>query len=92
MYNDVNKQDDEVKEEFCPSCVVIPLAFAGAGAGSYGALAKGSQKKMRTILLWSGIITFLLSVGVLVWIYGPWKKGKGCMSCIKPSKGSGKRK
>lgn len=59
----------ETQEEFCTACAVVPLAFAGAGASAYGASSKGSNKKMKKILLWSGVATVLISLLIVIYIY-----------------------
>jgi len=52
----------ESKENFCGSCVIVPLAFAGSGLTLYGSSesTKGEHKKYKKILLVSGIVTLLL--------------------------------
>ena len=70
---DQNKED--IKESFCPSCIAIPLAMAGAGAAGYG--NKVSHGKMKKILLWGGIAVTIVSL--LVALYFLYiKKCDGC--------------
>lgn len=66
----------EIKEEFCGACLAVPLALAGAGAASVG--AKGSYKKNRKALLWTGILTVIISI--LIMVYFVWIKK--CDKCI----------
>ena len=37
----------EIKEDFCPSCLIVPLAFAGTGATVAGEVIPGKHKKMK---------------------------------------------
>jgi hypothetical protein len=76
--NNQNINELESKEDFCGACAVIPLAFAGAGASAYGASSNGSQKKLKKILLWSGVSTVILSLFVIIYIY--YFK-KDCVDC-----------
>lgn len=69
----MNKTKD-TKEEFCGSCVAIPLALAGVGAAGVGAKT-GSNKTTKRILLWGGISLTVVSVVIAV-IYL-----KSCKSC-----------
>lgn len=66
----------ELKEEFCGACLAIPLALAGGATATVG--ARGSHKKNKKILLWSGIIVTILSL--LIMIYFVWIKK--CDQCI----------
>lgn len=52
---------ENIKEEFCGACLTIPFALAGAGAVGMGA-KKGSNKKMKKMLLWGGISVTLISL------------------------------
>ena len=67
---------DETKEDFCPACIVGPLALAGAGASAVGS-TKGGHKKMKKYMLWGGLATVLLSV--LLFIYFMFIRD--CNSC-----------
>lgn len=67
-------KDDELKEEFCGACALVPIAFAGAGTSAYG-----SQKR-KTIIMWSGLVLTILSIALFVYL----KKYKKCTACIKP--------
>jgi hypothetical protein len=59
--------DDQgnTKEPFCAACLAVPLALAGAGAAGVGA-KKGSNKKMKNILLWGGITITVISVIIAI--------------------------
>ena len=63
MSNNTNSNNS--KEEFCGACLTVPVAFAGAGAASYG--IKGKHKKMKKIMLWSGLIITLLSIIISIY-------------------------
>jgi hypothetical protein len=71
----MTKKEEEQKEDFCPACVSIPLAFLGAGTSAYG--LKGSYKKQKKILFWVGISMVLLSIFIAV--YYLWIKK--CEEC-----------
>jgi len=76
--NNKNIEEDESKEKFCGVCTVIPLAFVGAGASAYGANSNGSQKKLKKILLWSGVSTVIFALLIIIYIY--YIK-KDCVDC-----------
>jgi hypothetical protein len=56
------KDEDQVKEDFCPACLVVPLAFAGAGAAAAGGTMSNKHKKWKKALLISGVLTILLCI------------------------------
>lgn len=55
---------EENKEDFCGACAAIPIALAGAGLA--GASGKGSRKKEKKILLWTGLGTIFLAIMIAV--------------------------
>jgi len=71
------KDEKDIKETFCPACIAVPLAMAGAGASSLGANQSSNYKKRKQILLWGGISTTVLSL--IIVIYYVWIKD--CKSC-----------
>lgn len=73
-----NNDDNTIKEDFCPSCLVVPLAFAGVGATAAGTTASKKHKTMKKVLLYSGLITVLLTL--LVGGYYIFFK-KDCTEC-----------
>lgn len=80
MYKKDNKDiknNKSTKEEFCPVCVAVPLALAGAGATSLGANQSENYKKRRKNLLFVGISSTVISL--LIIIYYVWIKD--CESC-----------
>jgi hypothetical protein len=64
--NKLDNEKNQVREDFCPSCVLIPLALAGAGTAAVGANAKGKYQKYRKLMLWVGIIVTIVSL-LLTW-------------------------
>lgn len=73
----------DVKEDFCPSCLVVPLAFAGASATAAGKTMGNSHKQTKRILLYSGIATILLTLALGLY-YLVFKEK--CTACTMPSK------
>ena len=69
----LNKED--TKEDFCGACAVVPLAFMGVGASAYGSSSKGSNKKMKKILLWSGLISVIITIAIAYYFL------KNCSDC-----------
>jgi hypothetical protein len=67
----------EIKEDFCPSCLVVPLAFAGAGAAAAGGTVSKKHKIWKKALLISGVISVIISIGILIYFY----MNKDCKSC-----------
>jgi hypothetical protein len=59
-------ENGNIKEDFCGSCVAIPLALLGAGAAGFGANQKGGYKKTKQILLWGGLGLTLVSIIVAI--------------------------
>jgi len=74
------KKEEEIKEDFCPACLAVPLAFVSAGAGVYG--SSGSRKNYRRkkkICLISSVIT-LISACFIAYYY---LSIKNCKKCLK---------
>ena len=61
--------EDETKEDFCPACLVVPLAFAGASATAAGGTMSKSHKKWKKMLLISGIVSVLISAIILIYYF-----------------------
>ena len=59
--------NSEVKENFCGACIAAPLAIAGVGVAGVGSRGSGSNKKTKTVMLWSGIALTILSLIVMIW-------------------------
>jgi len=78
--NSDNKIDkNEIKEDFCPACVAIPLAIAGVGYGTNKcANSKNNYKMQQKILLWTGVI---MIISIIIIIYFSIYKGKDCKEC-----------
>lgn len=68
--------NEEVKEDFCPSCLAIPLAMAGVGVSAAGS-KKGNHQKKRKMMLWIGIsMTVVFSLIAIYFLF--IKKCKEC--------------
>ena len=65
------KREDEhqVKEDFCPSCLVMPLAFVGAGAVVAGNKMPNKHKKWKKAMLISGVVTLISLILLIVYYY-----------------------
>ena len=74
------KEEKEIKEDFCPSCVVVPLAFAGVGVSAYSQ-TNGQYKKQKKIMLWVGVGSVLVSLAIFVY----FKYIKKCNECLNSS-------
>lgn len=64
----------EIKEDFCGLCVAG--AAAAVGAGAVTGTSKGTYKKYKKIIFWSGIITLILSF-LFLFLFR-----KKCSSCF----------
>lgn len=71
------KKQDEVREDFCPSCLLLPAALLGAGTAAAGSQAKGKYQKYRKLMLWSGIIITVLSLLLTWWFLTRCKQCSG---------------
>lgn len=60
------KNKEEIREDFCPACVALPLAMAGAGT-SKG--ASGKQTVLGRVIFWLSIIITVLSIIVAIWYF-----------------------
>jgi hypothetical protein len=75
-----------MKEDFCPACIAIPLAFTGAGTTAAALTNGGDDLKEnftlgRQSLLWIGLIILIASLIALFYIYRRRKMGY-CRSCF----------
>ena len=70
-------KEKETKEDFCPACLVVPLAFAGAGAAAAGGTVSKKHKVWKKALLISGVITLLIAIGIAIYFF----MNKDCTSC-----------
>jgi hypothetical protein len=67
-----NDNKDDNKEEFCAPCLMaVPAALGVGGAASSG---KGSDKKKKSIMLWSGIALTVISIIVFIYLKKKCKK------------------
>ena len=62
-----NKNNEDIKEDFCGACLAVPLAFAGVGASAYGANSRKSYKNAKLIALWGGIISIIISIIIVIY-------------------------
>ena len=61
----MKKDEDIIKEPFCGACLAVPLAIAGAGTAGAGSSKK--NKKLRTWLVWGGVIVSVISIIVAIY-------------------------
>jgi len=61
--------ENQVKEEFCPSCLTMPLAFVGTGAMVAGSTVPKKYKNWKRGLLISGILTFISLIILIVYYF-----------------------
>jgi hypothetical protein len=77
----LNKESEkEVKEEFCPSCLVMPLAFVGTGAVAAGGAISKKHQKWKKGLLISGIVTFIFLILLIIYYFMTKKSCNGTCS------------
>lgn len=67
--------DSDTKESFCGACAALPLALVGTGVAGAGSKKKGSNKKTKKILLWSGLAITLISIIIVIFYL------KRCKTC-----------
>jgi len=68
-----NNHKHDVKEEFCGTCLALPLALAGVGAA--GASSSDKNDKTKKILFWGGIsITVVSIIATIIFL-------KRCKTC-----------
>ncbi len=60
------KKKEEIREDFCPACVAVPLALAGAGTSK---TTQGKTSTMSKIIFWLSIIITILSIVVAIWYF-----------------------
>jgi ABC-type Mn2+/Zn2+ transport system permease subunit len=58
----MSEHNDEIKEDFCPACIAVPLAMAGAGIAGAGSSGAKENAKRNKIMMWVGIVIALLSL------------------------------
>ena len=80
-YYDKHKNETEqLKEDFCPSCLITPLAFVGTGAVVAGGTIPKRHKKWKKAMLISGIISFVSLLAILLYFFFYKKKCDGTCS------------
>ena len=60
---------EDIKEDFCPSCLIVPLAFAGAGATAAGQGISNSHKKMKKILMLTGVVSVVSTLLLVIYYF-----------------------
>lgn len=73
----MTKEKEETKEDFCPSCLIVPLAMMATGGAAGSKL--GSNKKNKKIYLWTGIISIILAIFFALYYI---INRKNCKSCL----------
>jgi hypothetical protein len=70
-------KEKEIKEDFCPACIVVPLAMIGGVGGVASSTAKDEYKTYKKIVFWISIIITIISfiIGIYV-LKGDCKKCK----------------
>lgn len=56
---------NDVKEDFCTSCIGAGLAIAGAGATTAAGLTKTKHYVWKQVLLWSGVAICVIAIILL---------------------------
>lgn len=70
-------KDKETKEDFCPSCLTVPLAFAGVGAGTISSQSGGKYRQYRKNLMCFSVASLFVAVCIYVY-YNFFKDCKKC--------------
>ena len=68
MNNNYTKEDikEDIKEEFCTSCIGAGLAIAGVGASVAGSLSKSEHQVWKNVLLWCGVAIYVIAIILLI--------------------------
>ena len=72
-----DKKEENVKEDFCPVCIAVPLALMSSGA-ALSSESKGTTKNTKKNLRYLSI--FLLAIAIMVGLYVSQKKDS-CNAC-----------
>lgn len=75
-----HNEHGEIREDFCSSCLVVPLVLAGAGATGVSLSTSKKNKMRKKVLLIAGVITILSAVIIGVYYL---KNKESCLECIK---------
>ena len=75
--NENDKNGENVKEDFCPVCLAVPLALMSSGA-AISSDQKGTTKDTKRNLRYLSI--FLLIIAIMIGVYVSQNKDK-CNSC-----------
>jgi len=68
--------EGDTKEDFCGICLAVPLVLLGTGMSAVG--ARGRHRKMKKIMLWTGVGTAAVAI-LLAMFYLIFKKK--CKPC-----------
>tara|TARA_B100001939_G_C16782280_1_gene547546 strand:- start:238 stop:459 length:222 start_codon:yes stop_codon:yes gene_type:complete len=72
------KNKEEIREDFCPACIAVPLAMAGAGTSKS---ASTKQTFLAKVIFWLSIIITVISIIVAIWYF------TRCEECAMKLKG-----
>lgn len=61
--------EEEIKENFCPSCLVTPLAFVGTGAVVAGQTIPNKHKKWKKAMFISGVVSLISLFFIIVYYF-----------------------
>lgn len=72
---------DDHKENFCGACVAGGIALVGAGVSTTSTRQK--YKKQKRVMFWCGLLTILLALAFVMYVY--YGKKDGCYECSSSS-------
>ena len=70
--------DEDVRENFCPSCLIGPMVIVGVGAAGVSMTASKKHQLQKKVLLWSGVLIVLSAAGIGIYYLA---NKKNCLSC-----------
>lgn len=82
----MSQQEEENKEEFCGSCLTVPLALAATGGGVAGASSvvdRQKHKKLKKTMFIVGITIAVLSILYSGYILYKQSKNSGLAVCSR---------
>lgn len=69
------KENENIKEDFCGACISVPIAMAGATLAGASTKKGKTNKKVKKIMFFVGItITILALIAAVIYL-------KKCKSC-----------
>jgi len=72
------KEKNDIREDFCPSCLIGPLVLAGVSATGVSLTTSKKHQLQKKVLLISGVVIILSALGI--GIYYLMNK-KNCLEC-----------